>query len=121
MDLLAIAAAAWLSTSWNNSEENRRAEFALVASNSPSAKTIETADAGQYPNECCPNYCSTMAEVSRIVEDGNGAFIETRSYGRLTVPPSLERRESPDSYFHICAGFTDHAVQVKCIFVPPMM
>ena len=81
---------------------------------------METALAEPYPGECCPNYCAAMLEVTRILDDGNGEYVMTHKYGRLTVPASVERRQSPDGNFHICAGFTDHEVQVKCIFIPPL-
>ena len=82
---------------------------------------IATAGAEPYPDQCCPRYCAAMTEVKGILDDGNAVFVITRKYGRLTVPASVERRPSPDGRFHICAGFTDHAVEVKCIFVPAMV
>ena len=86
----------------------------------PLILAIGTADAGPYPDKCCPNYCAAALEVSRILSDGDSEYVVTRKYGRLIIPASVERRQSPDGNFHICAGFTDHGVQVKCFFVPAM-
>jgi len=74
-----------------------------------------------YPEQCCPRYCATFAEVTRIRHEGDLEYVDTLAFGKLTIPPALTRLESPDEFFHICAGFTDHDVHVKCLFVPPVM
>ncbi len=73
-----------------------------------------------YPSECCHELdCAPVDSAER--RDGVGLIVTTRR-GTGVVPDTLQRRESKDEKMHVCMQRTfTGAMQVICIFVPPII
>ena len=69
-----------------------------------------------YPMECCAGH--DCHETDNVTELPDGTAKVQIGNDIVIVPRSLERRQSPDSHYHVCYSKWMGGTMVRCFYEP---